>query len=110
MILNRLSDVAAVYAAVCIKVGDDIVCERIYQDNSFCGYDANGHGNVERGALFLEVCGSEIVIFLRGKLNPMFFNAALMRPLLSLTAASGRPTVEKCGRLRAAISTSTSIR
>ena len=45
---------------------------------------------------------------LSGKSNPVFLRAARTRSLLSLTAASGRPTVEKKGSPLLAMSTSTS--
>ena len=58
---------------------------------------------------FLMSAGARFTITcFRGKSNPVFLSAARTRSLLSFTAASGRPTVEKNGSPRLAMSTSTS--
>ena len=68
---------------------------------------AIGRSNAEPS--FLRSAGARLtVICFRGKLKPIFFKEALTLSRLSFTAASGRPTIEKCGSPREEISTSTS--
>src|SRR5208337_5010036 len=60
---------------------------------------------------FLRSAGARLtVICFKGKLKPIFFRAAFILSRLSLTAASGSPTIEKCGSPFDEISTSTSTR
>ena len=60
---------------------------------------------------FFILAGARLtVICFKGKLKPVFLRAVLTLSLLSLTAASGNPTVEKCGRPLAVTSTSTSTK
>jgi len=86
-----------------------IVYERIYSDDTLRDCDTDGDGNVDGGALFLQICGREIKHSpFKGNVEPDVLQCALMRSLLFWTAASESPSSRR-GTSRAAMSTSTSI-